>query len=572
MLGGTRKRIIGKGFAAAAAALALWAASALAFPGQLDTGFSGDGKTTTSFGGVVDGGNAVAIQADGKIVVAGGEDLSGGFAIARYNADGTLDNTFDGDSGTGNGKVVIESVPGGGFSEALAVAIQSSDQKIVVAGYGFNDDPSDGSDDWALARLNTDGTLDDSTDPTPGTNFSTDGTLLTQFATGPDDFSYNNDHAQAVGVQADGDIVAAGYGDPTINDPNGDGEEDESDFAVARYDSNGALDAGFGGDGKVTEDLRPTDSYDLGNGLALLPGNKVLVVGMAQLNPNETGDHTQGLALAQFESDGDLDATFGTSNHPGIRILNFTTVPEQFRAVVRQPDGRIVAAGSYNDTLLVARFTAAGLDDLSFGNDTNTSTTRTTWNSSACCEAWNGVALQADGKILTGGTTDPSGVGSDFLVGRFLANGAVDHTWDRRCNGATRTDFGDSDAAQGIALDANGKLVTAGYAGVDFALARFLTAGGPADCTVPNTTIKGPRKTRKRRPTYRLISTEAGSHFTCRINGRGTSKPFFPCTSPFKMPRLKLGPTRFEARAIDAAGNVDQSPAFLKIKRIRRRR
>ncbi len=567
MLGGTRKRIIGTSFAVATAALALWVASALAFPGQLDVGFSGDGKTTTSFGGVVDGGNAVAIQADGKIVVAGGEDLSGGFAIARYNADGTLDSTFDGDSGTGNGKVVIESVAGGGFSEAFAVAIQPSDQKIVLAGSAFNDDPSDGGEDWGLARLNTDGSLDTNSDADPGTSFSTDGTVLTQFtSTNPDDSSYNSDRALAVGVQGDGDIVAAGYGDPTTGAL---GYENESDFAVARYDSNGVLDNGFGGDGKVTEDLRPTDSYDIGNDLALLSGNKVLVVGMAQLNPNETGDHTQGLALAKFESDGDLDTTFGTSNHPGIRILNYTTVPEQFRAVAIQGDGRIVAAGSYNDNLLVARFTAAGLNDNSFGGDTITTTT---WNSSASDEAWNGVALQADGRIVTGGVTDPSGVGSDFIVGRFLANGEVDHSWDRRCNGATRTDFGDSDAAQGIALDANGKLVAAGYAGVNFALARFLTAGAPADCTVPNTTIVGPRKTRKKRPTYRLISTEAGSHFTCRINGRGTNKPFFPCTSPFKMPRLKLGPTRFEARAIDASGNADQSPAFLKIKRIRRRR
>jgi uncharacterized delta-60 repeat protein len=398
-----------------------------------------------------------------------------------------------------------------------------------------------------------------------------DAGVLTQFASGPDDFSYNNDRALAVGIQGT-NIVAAGFGDPTIEDPDGDGEEDESDFAVARYDSTGALDNNFGGDGKVTTDLRPTDSYDLGQGLALLPSNKVLVVGMAQLNPNETGDHTQGLALAQYGSDGNLDASFGTSNHPGIRILNFTTVPEQFRAVVRQPDGKIVAAGSYNDTLLVARYTATGADDLSFGTDTATSTTRTTWNSSACCEAWNGVALQPDGKIVTGGVTDPAGVGADFIVGRFLANGEVDHSWGRRCNGATRTDFGDSDAAQGIALDSSGRLVAAGYAGLDCALTRYLTTGGQADCTVPNTTIAGPSRTRKRRPVFRLGSNEGNVHFVCRIDGVVRQLPFKPCAATFRTPRLSLGGHLIQAKAIDAAGNTDASQARKKVKILRKRR
>jgi hypothetical protein len=157
------------------------------------------------------------------------------------------------------------------------------------------------------------------------------------------------------------------------------------------------------------------------------------------------------------------------------------------------------------------------------------------------------------------------------VVGRFLSNGPVDKNFGR-CRGATRTDFGDFDAAEGIAIDSSGRLVAAGYAGLDFAVARFASGSENADCVAPNTTIKGPRRTRKRRPVYRLISTEAGSTFRCRINGRATGKPFTPCTTPFKMPRLKLGPTRFEARAIDKAGNADPTPAFIKIKRIRRRR
>jgi uncharacterized delta-60 repeat protein len=542
----TPRRVTRRGLAATSAALALSlmfsVASALALPGDLDTSFSGDGKTTTSFTSGLDWANATAVQADGKIVVAGTFDLESGFAVARYNANGTLDTAG---FGGGDGMVTIGGVTEGTFAEALAVAIQPSDQKIVVAGYGYNGDFLDGSEDFALARLNTNGNLD-----TAGFGGG-DGTLMTRFTDTPDDFTFDNDRAEAVGVQADGDIVAAGSGDPTIGGPNG----NESDFAVARYNSDGLLDSGFGGDGRVTLDIAPTDSHDVGYDLALLPGNKVLVAGFEQ---NING---RGSALAQFDSSGLPDATFDGN---GIRIRNFEGVDE-LHAVARQPDGKLVVGGFIGDNFVVMRFNAVGTNDNTFdGNGYIT----TSFNSATFDQAWNDLALEGNGRIVTAGVGN-QGSGGFWAVGRFFANGAVDRGFGT-CNGAARTSFGNG-GAEGMAIDGSGRVVVAGFGGNDFGVARYLTTGSGRDCTNPNTTIKGPSKTTKRRPVYRLISTEPGSTFRCRINGRNTSKPFNPCSSPFKMPRLKLGPTRFEVRAIDRSGNPDPSPAFKKIKRIRRR-
>src|SRR3954454_14601128 len=126
----------------------LWAVAAFATPGDLDPGFGGNGTVQAHISDGVDFANAVAIQADGKIVAAGTQDISSGFALARFNPDGSLDGTFDGD-----GKGTTATVPEGDLSEALDVAIQPSAQKIVVAGYAIGPDDSD---DFALARYNPD--------------------------------------------------------------------------------------------------------------------------------------------------------------------------------------------------------------------------------------------------------------------------------------------------------------------------------------------------------------------------------------------------------------------------------
>lgn len=155
---------------------------AYAAAGDLDPAFGVGGKVTTDFTRKGDSANSLAIQADGRIVVAGKSGPK--FALARYNSDGSLNTSFGGD-----GKVTTNFTSG--EDDAFGVGIQS-DGKIVAAGLaGFGvSNPK-----FALARYNTDGSLD--------TSFSGDGKLTT-------DFTRKYDSAYSVAIQADGKIVAAG--------------------------------------------------------------------------------------------------------------------------------------------------------------------------------------------------------------------------------------------------------------------------------------------------------------------------------------------------------------------------
>jgi uncharacterized delta-60 repeat protein len=221
-------------------ALALYNAN-----GTLDTLFDSDGRLTSNFGGSNDYGRSVAVQSDGKIVVAGYiyTGSSDEFGLARYNANGTLDTSFDGD---GRARTAI--------GRASSVAVQG-DGKIVVA--GFN------SVDFALARYNANGTLDMS--------FDGDGTLATDFGA--------SDGGRSVAVQSDGKIVVAGTS--------------FGDFALARYNGNGTLDTSFDGDGKLTTGFGLSDDYV--NGVALQSDGKIVVAGYS-----DSGSRND-FALARYE-------------------------------------------------------------------------------------------------------------------------------------------------------------------------------------------------------------------------------------------------------------------------------
>src|SRR5207249_4615994 len=131
----------------------------------------------------------------------------------RYNTDGSLDGTF-GDNGRARDSFPV-------LGDLAGLALQA-DGKIVVTGYSYQGVTSY---DFFLARYNAVGTLD--------TSFDGDGWLTT-------DFDNSSDFALSVAVQADGNIVAAGY---SYQGSTG------YDFALARYDSSGALDTGFDSDG-----------------------------------------------------------------------------------------------------------------------------------------------------------------------------------------------------------------------------------------------------------------------------------------------------------------------------------
>ncbi|HYV92927.1 MAG TPA: T9SS type A sorting domain-containing protein [Chitinophagales bacterium] len=174
--------------------------------GTLDNGFGTGGKVTTAVGSGDDRAYPVAIQSDGKILVAGfsHNGTDGDFALVRYNADGTLDTSF------GTGGQVTTAISSGN-DLAYSVAIQPDGKIIAMGATGINFDL-----DFALVRYDTDGTLD--------STFSADGVVTT--AIGSED-----DQAWSAAIQPDGKIVAAGYSS----------SGGQYTFALARYLSGLAL-------------------------------------------------------------------------------------------------------------------------------------------------------------------------------------------------------------------------------------------------------------------------------------------------------------------------------------------
>jgi uncharacterized delta-60 repeat protein len=421
---------------------------AQAADGDLDPTFGTDGKVLTDFNQSTDIANAVAIQADGKLVVAGttyrDNDFSTeDFAVARYNPDGTLDKTF----GVG-GKVQTD------FPNLAAVAssvVVQPDGKIVVAGGAFPLFTFLG--DFKVVRYNSDGSLD--------TSFGDGGVVTTTFPEG----SYAFD----VALQDDGKIIAAGTVFVDFNP----GESSNTDFALARYNPDGTPDATFGNGGQVSTDFLglEDDSFSI----LIQPDGKIVAVGSAN-DPATFYD----FAAVRYLNNGTIDATFGEGGkvHTDLGDQNF----DRARSAALQPDGRIVAAGfaiSQNggvQNFAVTRYTASGVLDTSFGAGGVTQI-----DFGSCCQSANKVLLQPNGKIITVGYANTESSDSDFLLARLTSDGSLDSTFG--AGGKVRTSFGDlNGGANGAVLQPDGKIVAVGFQATgleqfaDFALARYLDA------------------------------------------------------------------------------------------------
>jgi uncharacterized delta-60 repeat protein len=267
--------------------------------GSPDTDFSGDGRLRTSFGSVVDAAaSAVAVQQDGKIVVAGAADDE--FGLARYNPDGELDPSFGGE-----GQVTT----GGALGGASDLLIQPDGQIVAVG--STRSTPSR----FGIARYRPNGTLD----PT----FGSHGIVTTQF--GPTDAG-----ATAVARQANGDIVVAGSS----------GLGDDPDFALARYHRDGELDPTFGSGGLVTTQFGDS-GQEWAAGVAIQADRRIVAVGTAVPEMSPCGA-AQELALARYRPNGTLDPAFGTG---GLVTTEVDGGSDEGHAVAVQPDGKIVAAG-----------------------------------------------------------------------------------------------------------------------------------------------------------------------------------------------------------------------------------
>jgi uncharacterized delta-60 repeat protein len=446
--------------------------------GSLDFSFDGDGFVKTQMGAVLSSANSMVVQSDGKIVVAGGAaDFFGNglatydFAVARYNPNGSLDTTFDGD-----GKVKTPIGTKGDIPYSVAI---QSDGKIVVAGLTENT-----TQDFAVVRYNTDGSLD--------TTFDGDGKVVTSIGT-------KNDPANYVTIQSDGKIVVAGF--TTISDVL------TYHIAIVRYNANGTLDTTFDSDGIVITQI---GLRSIASSIKIQSDGKIVAVGYRLGSAYD-------LVVVRYNINGSLDASF---DDDGIATTAFGIGLSVAESSAIQSDGKIIAAGYFNDNLrsyfAVVRYNTNGSLDTTFDGDGKLTTPIGSYD-----EGYS-VAIQSDGKIVLSGQVTLSLTASIAVV-RYNTNGTLDTSFDG--DGVATTEFNvfNVNRAHATASQSDGKILVAGVGDFSegFAIVRF--NGGLAP-TAAESSISG------------RVTTASGRgirNVVIQINGGNLAEPKYARTNEF---------------------------------------
>jgi uncharacterized delta-60 repeat protein len=432
----TRGRSLAAVLCSSATILPMLLVVSTAAGGGLDPGFGDGGLVITNLSGS-DFSFAIATQPDGKIVSAGTSNY--GFALVRYNSDGTLDRTF-GVAGT-----ILKYF--GPYNLAYGVAIQT-DGKIVAAGYqqnavaagpGFSVAP-------VVSRYNADGS--------PDTGFGVQGIATVGQAP--------VESAKSLAIQQDGKIVVAGNRLAPTGIMRG-----PSQFALSRLNPDGSLDLSFGASGEVTTSF---DQVDFLNSILIQPDGKIVAVGdsgaadAGQMDSSETTGRS--IAIARYNADGSLDPGFGTAG----RVLTRAADGAVAYGSALQPDGKLIVTGSSGSHLMLARYNPDGSPDRAFGS--------AGLISSLQGEGYS-VLVQSDGNILVGGSA--SGAANDqFGILRFNADGSPDMGFGS--GGIALMDVGLSATGRALAVEPSGRIIMTGYVqknadsvqGTRFALLAYL--------------------------------------------------------------------------------------------------
>lgn len=398
--------------------LILMAFVAVAQDGTLDAQFATSGIATVQFSNATSDAHAIGLQPDGKILIAG-VVLYGGsrVAIARYNTDGTLDNTF---GNAGKSTLTIT-----GQSYITSIAIQA-DGKIVLAG---------SLDQSAMVvRITAAGALD----PTfGGTGYATytDGGF-TKF--------------EDLRILSNGKIMTCGFA--------------STKYGLVRWNADGTADATFGTGGYVLNDVGLLATL---RRMSVQSDGKILLTGTVYNSTN------YDLIVARFKTDGSFDTSFGTGGKAISSISAGNN--ETGNDIAIQSDGKIVITGRVvigaKSSVLVARYNINGTLDTSFGTNGATITAVGTENAEGIS-----VALMGSGKVIVAGF---AGTSKQFLVMRYTAAGALDSGFGTA--GVTKTLIGTKCYADEVRIQSNGKVILGGTSEVSnvhsFALARYNNTG-----------------------------------------------------------------------------------------------
>lgn len=408
--------------------------------GEIDTSFGTNGSFSQNELIGSDGDDpayAVDVQSDGMIVV-GGSAYNGtnkDLVLIRLTTSGALDTSFGTD-----GIVTGEQYAGGDSDDIIQDLTIQSDGKIVATGYSHNG----ANYDMVTWRFNTDGSLD--TDFGNCGDGGADGYCVHNNAAGGN----AHDLGKSVVINSDGTIIVAGYSSDGGN----------YDLTVWKLKADGSLDADFGSSGVFVDDSSQTEKA---NAAAVLSDGRIVVVG-----ENHNGsDYDIGVWLVKADGSA-LDTTFGTSG-----VYSFDQGANDYGyGVAVQSDNKIVAVGdAYDGTafdMAIMRLTTAGALDTSFSDDG--------YDIQSHASAGNykvigrDVAIQDNGKIVVTGEydTDSSGTDNlDMVVWRYVTAGDLDtnfstdgiFTHDKASGGAASK----SDSGQSVAVNAQGKIIVAGY-------------------------------------------------------------------------------------------------------------
>ncbi len=394
--------------------------------GALDPTFGFNGIATFSCGDQfsTDKANVAALQADGKIIIAGSAETSGNnpFALLRLHPNGSLDTTF----GTNGRVVTVETSPGSVYG-----LVVQSDGKIVAGGLVFS--PTNNL--LNLVRYNTDGSID--------LTYGANG--IVSISVGPGQYASAPTMGGLIGLPGGKVLAAVGQG---------------SSFVLRRFNSDGSLDGSFGGGGVASASVGSTAHV---NRVALQPDGKIIVVGSAFV------DSRYQAVIVRFLAGGNLDLTF---NGDGQAHLSLTSVSTEAKGVAIAPDGAIIYCGQFEYPFgggtgtFVARLNPDG---------TNAGNTFET-----LALTWSDVAVQADGRfIAVGGQI--TGTNLAAKVTRYFSNLGPDSSFG---GGIVSTQLSSGyDYFNDVLIQPDGKIVAVGFAfstsyDSNFGIARYLSGGG----------------------------------------------------------------------------------------------
>lgn len=395
-----------------------------ASPGARDLSFGSRGVSAYKAGNTYHYANAIVLQPDGKLISVGGIQRCEGSScnydslLVRFNANGTIDNTFG-----NNGAVVADYLNQN--DELFAAALQP-DGKIVAAGGGYFAPASQTNVlGFKIMRFLPSGARD--------TSFGTNGIAYESF----DDLGAA---PESMFIQPDGKIVVAGT-------------DNGSMLFIARFNPNGSLDASFGTNGKIV-----TNSYDVFKvKIARQSDGKIIVAGIKK--------SADAFKLIRFNSNGTLDTGYGSGGTVTSSIAHYYYYYPP--AIALQPDDKLIfgASSSQPESRVptLKRFNADGSVDSSFAVEPGEVLINNCMN---CTERPTKILLLPDGRFYVFGFNQSSNIlPKAMAITRYLSNGAIDKSFGFRGSSQFMPDniriF--SPVSMDAVLQPDGKVAFTGY-------------------------------------------------------------------------------------------------------------